>query len=501
MLTEIKRRLYNLKKRVYLEAKYLEDYGFGIGQPIRFAVDHKNGVIIVEPVAESKKHVAKTTQKTGKVVPVIDIKASEVSEFFAKHERIYVEIIKGKIIFTVAEVKEQVVQNDNVISLEDIREKKLSLKRYAVSVDEYAKVANYEQMTIFDVFESQNYEWKTHTTRQNAKDKAIKMLSLFSGCGTMDKAFLDQGYDIVFANDRFEGKALRDYHIQTYRSMIGDHIVMKDVMDLREEDIPYADFLCAGIPCVTFSKLNTSDKSYRKSQFDLHPIVEKTLDILRWSKAKSFLFENVPDFIEVKGGRMLDRIKERLPGFGITAKVIDSSTMGSAQKRKRVFIFGIKDAEPSIDLPLVHEVRTVKDAFRGVEEAPQQEIYFAPTDKILERMKHVPQGGNILDVPVELRSAKKKFTDYCIRLAENQHAPTVAHVQDHVIFHPTEERYISVREAARLFSLPDEFTFTGSRTAIFEMLKNAVDYRVTSFLAKMIKQQLNAVFHPTVQLT
>lgn len=47
----------------------------------------------------------------------------------------------------------------------------------------------------------------------------------------MDKGFLDEGgYDIIFANDRFKKKALRDFHIQTYRRNIGDHIIMRDVM-------------------------------------------------------------------------------------------------------------------------------------------------------------------------------------------------------------------------------------------------------------------------------
>lgn len=71
----------------------------------------------------------------------------------------------------------------------------------------------------------------------------------------MDKGFLDEKYDIVFANDRFEKKALRSYHLDTYRQNIGNHIIM---LEFRERDIPEVDFVAAGVPCVTFSALNNT---------------------------------------------------------------------------------------------------------------------------------------------------------------------------------------------------------------------------------------------------
>ncbi|MFF2532218.1 DNA cytosine methyltransferase [Brevibacillus sp. NPDC058079] len=489
MKEAIKRRLYKLKDRLYLEAKYLTDYGFGIGQPIRYEIDKANQTITVESVKDNKKRVAKTTQKTGKTVPVIDIKASDVKEFFAKHQQIFVEIVKGKIIFTVGMAGEQISASDKIVLLEEVRERKSNIARYAVEVSEFAKAVNCEQITIFDLFQSERSDSHTSFSREKNKEKAIRLLSLFSGCGSMDKAFFDQGYQIQFANDRYEKKALKDYHIETYKHNIGDHILIKDVMELTEADIPETDLVCAGIPCVSFSLLNTIN-NFRDSSNMLHPIVEKTMDIIRWSKAKAFLFENVPNFITVKNGIILKRIQERFAEFGIATKVIDATELGSAQKRKRAFIFGIKEGTPSIELPPVHEVRTVKDAFKNIESAPQQDLHFIPTHKIMERMKHVPQGGNMLDVPVELRSPNKKFSNYCQRLDENNQAPTIAHVQDHVIFHPSLDRYLTVRETARLFSLPDDFLFKGSLTAMFEMLKNAVDYRVSSFLAKTIKNQL-----------
>lgn len=494
MKETIKKRLYKLKERLYLEAKYLTDYGFGIGQSIKYEIDKEKNQITVIPVDQkTKKRVAKTTQRTGKTVPVIDIKGNDVREFFAKHKKIELEIHKGKIIFTVLEeAKTQPIVN--VISFEDALSKKQSLvqKHYAVNVKDFANAVGFQQLSIFDFFQASTTEVnesKKGGIVNTLKEKAIQMLSLFSGCGSLDKGFLDEEYDIVFANDRYEKKALKDYHIQTYKNNIGDHIIMKDVLEFTEEDIPQVDFVAAGIPCVKFSALNTKD-NFRDSDSPVHPLVEQTINIIQWSNAKAFLIENVENFITVKKGAMLQRFKDRLKDFGIVSQVIDSSTLGSAQKRRRSFILGIKNGNPILDLPHLNEVRTVRDAFKNIENAEQQDMYFKPTPKTLERMKYVPQGGNINDVPMELRAPNKKFSNYCQRLDENKTSPTITHVQDDVFIHPHLNRYLSVRETARLFSLPDDYTFTGSLTSIFEMLKNAVDYKVSRFLAKIIKKQL-----------
>jgi len=522
----IKRRDYKQKNRIYVEAQYLEDYGFKKGTPIKYAVDIKNKRITIVPIEKSSNHVSTTTQargKTPKEVPVIDIKnKTDITEFFNLYTDVEIQISKGQIILAVKELSnipftnhyldsekelvafKEMEQNKQKVHGKVLNFKSAKLKKatvtknhYAVNVKDLAKASGYDQISIYDLFATDTQENaggdQTLSLRKTLKDKAIKTLSLFSGCGSFDKGFLDEGYDIVFANDRFEKKALQDYHIQTYKHNISNHIVMRDVMEFTEKDIPEVDFVVAGVPCVTFSPLNTKN-NFRDSDSLLHPIVEQTLNIIKWSKAKSFLIENVEKFLTVKGGIILKRIKERLKDFGIITKVIDATKLGSAQKRTRAFIFGIKDGNPHLNLPPVAEYRSVADAWKGIENASQQDIYFTLTDKMLQRAKYVPQGGNITFVPQRLRAKKKKFTNYCQRLKYNGQAPTITHVQDDAFLHPfTNERYLNSREVCRLFSLPDSFELIGSRTAIFEMLKNAVDYRVSNYLAKIIKEQLLSI--------
>jgi DNA-cytosine methyltransferase len=486
------KRVYNIKERLYIEAKYLADFGFGIGQPIKYNIEQDSKTITVIPAETgADRRVAKTTQKSGKTVPVIDIKADEVKAFFAKHNQVQVEIHKGKIIFTVVGVAKSA---ENVISFEDAKHEKLirTQTRYAVSVGEFAKASGIGQLDLFDLFRDYQND-SNHTSERELppilKEKAIRMLSLFSGCGSLDKGFLDEGFNIIFANDRWEPKTLKKTHIETYRHNIGDHIIMQDVMEFTEDDIPETDVLVAGIPCVRFSALNTLH-NFRDDESDTHPLVEQTLNIIKWSKAKAFVFENVTNFLTVKGGIMLKRLQERLPEFHIVSAIVDATSLGSAQKRRRAVVIGLKGATPSIVLPHLTEVNTVKDVFANIEGANQQDLGFLPTAKTLERMLHVPPGGNVNNVPLHLRAPNKKFSNYLVRLDPDGFSPTITHVQDEAFTHPYENRYLTVRETARLFSLPDDFTFVGSLTAIFEMLKNAVDYKVARFMAKTVKKQL-----------
>lgn len=77
----------------------------------------------------------------------------------------------------------------------------------------------------------------------------MRILSLFSGCGGLDKGFQNAGYDIVWAND------FDKYAVQTYKENFGDHIVLGDIKDIPLEALPDFDALIGGFPCQPFSMM------------------------------------------------------------------------------------------------------------------------------------------------------------------------------------------------------------------------------------------------------
>ena len=489
----LKKRKYTLKNKFYVEASYLNETDFKEGVGLTYNINYNTKELtIVTTTEKTRNHVASVTQtRTKKVVPTIDIRKSDVKEFLKSAGELELSVYKDKIILSVvANEKEQLNEellrdeNNNVIELASYKNSKM--KSFAVNMASKKSVVGGEQISFADLFQT-NFEDIFNPTA--LKKKAISMISLFSGCGMLDKGFLDNGnYDIKFAIDMFEKKRLRRYHLDTYRHNIGDHIVEGDVLELTKDDIPEADFVAGGIPCVKFSKLNTKD-NFRDKEDDKFPLLEQFLNIVEWSKAKVFLIENVKEFITVKNGAMIKRIKERMKDFNIAYKIINSADLGSAQSRERAFILGIKGIEPKLELPKLRVVKTVRDVFKGVENTPQHDIRLELKGKYLEMAKYIPQGGNGKDVPEHLRP-NRKFDNFIQRLHMDKHSPTLTGIDSDYMLHPIEDRKPSVAECRRIQGMPDDFLFIGSATSIFTQLKNGVDYHVSTFLAKTIFEQV-----------
>jgi DNA (cytosine-5)-methyltransferase 1 len=101
----------------------------------------------------------------------------------------------------------------------------------------------------------------------------------------------------------------------------------------------------------------------------------------------------------------------------------------------------------------------------------------------LERLKYIPQGGSWRDIPFDLlpaglkRARRSDHTKRYGRLHPDALCSTVLTKCDPhwgSFFHPTQDRVISVREAARIQSFPDDYIFTGNVTQQYEQIGNAV---------------------------
>jgi DNA (cytosine-5)-methyltransferase 1 len=101
----------------------------------------------------------------------------------------------------------------------------------------------------------------------------------------------------------------------------------------------------------------------------------------------------------------------------------------------------------------------------------------------LNRLKYIPQGGSWRDIPVELlpaglkRARRSDHTKRYGRLHPDALCSTVLTKCDPhwgSFFHPTQDRIISVRAAARIQSFPDDYVFTGNITQQYEQIGNAV---------------------------
>ncbi|WP_198864014.1 DNA cytosine methyltransferase [Bacillus velezensis] len=119
-------------------------------------------------------------------------------------------------------------------------------------------------------------------------------------------------------------------------------------------------------------------------------------------------------------------------------------------------------------------------------------------------MKHVPPGGNWRNIPDHLKTAKmlsKNGVHSSIfrRLEWDKPSVTITNVRKTLMTHPVLNRTLTVRECARLFSLPDTFKFFGKLGSIQQQLANAVPVKLARSVANAVKNRFKE-FHTNQKL-
>ena len=118
----------------------------------------------------------------------------------------------------------------------------------------------------------------------------------------------------------------------------------------------------------------------------------------------------------------------------------------------------------------------------------------------LDRLKYIPQGGSWRDIPQHLlpsglqRARRSDHTKRYGRLHPDELCSTILTKCDPhwgSFFHPTQDRALSVREAARIQSFPDHYVFTGSLTEQFEQVGNAVPPLMAKAIGETIKRLIS----------
>jgi DNA (cytosine-5)-methyltransferase 1 len=117
----------------------------------------------------------------------------------------------------------------------------------------------------------------------------------------------------------------------------------------------------------------------------------------------------------------------------------------------------------------------------------------------LKRMRHVPQGGNWRNIPFKLlpagmqRALETDHTKRYGRLSKRGRCCTILTKCDPhwgSYIHPSDDRAISVREAARLQGFPDRFQFCGPRMHQFVQVGNAVPPLLARAIARAVRRHL-----------
>jgi DNA (cytosine-5)-methyltransferase 1 len=349
--------------------------------------------------------------------------------------------------------------------------------------------------------------------------------------------------------DYISGKIDRETLYKAIPSYILDSVLNIEISDetvensfnsikdlLKQQKEKTIDLIIGGPPCQAYSLIGRHQIDVKNDPRTLlYKQYGKYLDEF---KPKVFVFENVPGLLSADGGSHYKNLNTYLgeKGYTLHAKTLDASDYGVLQSRKRVIIVGWRNdyklSFPEID---VHEktwkIENIFSDLPKLKPGEDKKVakYASKTndylkkygirngidyvthniarphnDRDLEIYKFAINQWNTEgvrlkypDLPEALRTHKntESFLDrFKVVDSKGVSHTVVAHIakDGHYYIHPDIEqcRSISIREAARIQSFPDDFYFEGSRTAAFKQIGNAVPPLMAYAIAQQIKELL-----------
>lgn len=334
-----------------------------------------------------------------------------------------------------------------------------------------------------------------------------KVVDLFCGGGGASLAFREiDGFRVVGAVDVDESACA------SYRRNLSLDPLQADLRNVSMAsvgahfgfDLPNVDVVVGCPPCQSFSSLKRT--SGRVSPQDADELLVTFVGHLNDVRPKFVVFENVRGLLNLDDGKYLDWFKGALEtlGYGFVMDLVDSADYGVPQHRERIVGFAVKDAndEDLIFPSPTHVSPTESDTGTRVHHTVRDAIGKLPTlqagddsavpdhyardhqESTLDLIEAVPKdGGSRTEVPDEKQLACHNRLEHGAgnsygRMAWDEPAPTLTTQcttpSSGRFIHPSQDRGITPREAARLMTFPDDYVLPDTVNDASRLLGNAV---------------------------
>ncbi len=313
-------------------------------------------------------------------------------------------------------------------------------------------------------------------------------------------------------------------------------IIDKRLESMGEEKI---DLIIGGPPCQAYSLVGRARDEFSMEGDPRNFLYKMYIRFLSKYQPKAFVFENVPGILTAFKGELFKNLKAYMKrvGYNIEAKKIDAKDFGVLQSRKRIIIIGwrkdlIFQYPEVIENDMKYKVQDLFNDLPAINagEVYCDKIYASPLNETLREMKirdkwdivthhiarsHIQRDLDIYKIVVDKWNKDKermKYTDFPEKLRthknltsfldrfkvvagnQNYSHTIVAHIakDGHHYIHPDIEqnRSLTVREAARIQSFPDNYYFEGPRTANFTQIGNAVPPLMSEYIANWFRSKL-----------
>ena len=463
-------KIVSNNNRIYI-ALNKEFSNFDIGDKYSYSFDKKTQTLTIEKSDEGNTVSKKRSGKNIK--PLIDIRNKSVLKEFQDFEQLKIEILGSKVIVTGYRETTSSKIISNVLSFTKLKAKygQKMEQAFQLSLD----LDFVEQVVGSDIVSS-NREFFEGLPEEVVN--VLRVVSLFSGAG-----FSDYGLTLAsLGNLKFDLIKAYDYDkhaCATYAHNLGDHIEQQDITKLDFSTIPQADLMLCTPCCYGYSNVNRSSNMSRKEQ--QNELTKYAIKAIKANKScKFFIMENVPGLLTWDNGADFRYLLNELSDFEITYGVLNAADFGAPQNRKRVFIIGSKIGKIELPKPThtKEKHKTVGQALFGLDlpsakNIPNQCDYTTPGAETIEKMSYIPFGGNMEDVPAELRNKGKMSNNYK-RLDPNKPSVSVVNPRKSNIMPPYANRSLSIREACRLMDMPDTYELKGTLGSKQQQVCNGV---------------------------
>ena len=344
-------------------------------------------------------------------------------------------------------------------------------------------------------------------------------IDLFAGAGGLSIGAQMSGVTVEHAIE-FNESAAKTYK----RNHDKTNVICKDIREVEPHKLfkpgTHVFIIMGGPPCQGFSLSNTMTRNMDNPN---NSMFKEFVRFVRELSPDWFVFENVFGLTNINNGateKMIESCFEEL-GYKVESGILWASSFGVPQSRNRYFMVGNKlgikftfpkpvDGEVTVadalsDLPILSngdnfeelpysipfsEASEYAKLMRDGAEVCTQNYVSRNNDLVIERYKYIGQGQNWRAIPeclmVNYADKARCHSNIYRRLRMDKPSVVISNYRKSMLIHPTQDRGLSVREAARIQSFPDAYHFEGPISHIQQQIGNAVP----PLLAKAVIDQI-----------
>jgi DNA (cytosine-5)-methyltransferase 1 len=351
-------------------------------------------------------------------------------------------------------------------------------------------------------------------------------IDLFAGAGGLSQGFRDAGFTIAQAVEK-DPNALATYSANHPST----DLVRADIRTLKPADClrrirlkpGEATILIGGPPCQGFSESNRRTRTLANPQNHLY---REFLRFFRYISPEWLVMENVAGLQTMSNGLILERILASITSAGYEAetRLLNAVHYGVPQVRRRLFVIANRtNADIPTILPRQERPITVREAIAdlphlvngaSVDVVPYRSPPLSQFQRAMrgtaaewvssnlvtknaafvrQRYRHIPPGGNWKDIPKHLLAnytdPSRCHTGIYHRLSWDRPSKVIGNFRKNMLIHPSDDRGLSVREAARLQGFRDSYEFRGSIGFRQQQVADAVPPLLAAAVAMAVVNQ------------